>query len=47
MTIAIATGVVLLIGVGVAWACVRLLREVSRYEEWDTPVIKAKRKVWR
>jgi hypothetical protein len=47
MTIAIAVAVVLGLGAAVAWALVRGLREIARFEEWDSPPVKAKRENWR
>jgi len=47
MPIAIAVAVVLALGAGVAWALVRGLREIARFEEWDSPPIKTKREHWR
>jgi len=47
MTMGIAIAVVLLIGVGVVWALGRFMREISRYEEWDSPVVKQKREGWK
>ena len=45
MTIAVA--VVLGLGVAVAWALARFARELARYEEWDEPIVRQKRKGWR
>jgi hypothetical protein len=47
MTIAIATAVVLLLGAGVAWALARFMRELARYDEWDTPTAAQKRRSWK
>jgi len=46
-TLLLATGALLLVGAGVAWACVRLFREVARYDEWDQTPAKAKRESWK
>jgi hypothetical protein len=46
MTIAIAVAVVLALGAGVAWALARFLREIARYDEWDSTVAKRKRASW-
>ena len=47
MTIAVAVAVVLGLGAGVAWTLVRGLREIGRFEEWDEPIVRQKRKGWR
>lgn len=46
-TLLLASAAVLLVAAGVAWACVRLFREVARYDEWDQTPAKAKREVWK
>ena len=46
MTIAIAVAVVLGLGAGVAWALVRGLREIGRFDDWDEP-LKIKREWWK
>ena len=46
-TLLLATGALVLVAAGVAWACVRLFREVARYDEWDSPPVKAKRESWK
>jgi len=43
----IALAIVGLLAAGVAWACVRLFREVARYDEWDQTPAKAKRESWK
>lgn len=47
MTIAVAVAVVLGIGVAVAWALQRFMRELSRYSDWDQPLIRQKRRHWK
>ena len=46
-TLLLATAALLLVAAGVAWACVRLAREVARYDDWDQTPAKAKREHWR
>ena len=43
----VATAALLIVAAGVAWACVRLVREVARYDEWDQTPAKVKRERWR
>jgi len=47
MTVATAVAVVLGLGVAVAWALARFARELARYDEWDSPPVKAKRETWK
>ena len=47
MTLLLVTAVIGLLGAGVVWAGVRLLREVARFDDWDRPVIRQKRERWR
>jgi len=46
-TLLLATGALVLVAAGVAWACVRLFREVARYDEWDQTPARVKRERWR
>jgi hypothetical protein len=46
-TLFLATAALVLVAAGVAWACVRLAREVARYDEWDQTPAKVKRESWK
>jgi len=43
----IALVVVALLGAGVVWALAKFAHELARYDEWDSPPVKAKREQWR